>query len=257
MGGKEVLCVAFFQESYKIFCEEFMDTKLFYTDVGAENGKCPMILLHGNGGNSSSFFYVTYHFAKTRRIINVDTRGHGCTPKGDKPFTLVQFAQDLKEFMDALGIEKADLIGYSDGGNIAMLFAMSYPERVNSMVLNGANMFPDGLEKKDLKWIMRSYNKAKRALWFNPKNEKAKETYDLMALIVHEPSISPDDLAQLDVPTLVLVGSRDAIKPEHSQLIADSIKGARLVTVKGGHNIVKSNPIEYIKAIEEFYSLFL
>lgn len=230
-----------------------MDINLFYTDNGQENGKCPMILLHGNGGNSSSFFYVTYHFAKTRRVINVDTRGHGCTPKGDKPFTLVQFAEDLKDFMDGMSIEKADLVGYSDGGNIAMLFAMSYPERVNSMVLGGANMFPDGLEKKDLKWIMRSYKKAKRALRRNPQNEKARETYDLMSLMVHEPSISPDELASLDVPTLVLVGSHDAIKPEHSQLIADSIKGARLVTVKGGHNIVKTNPIEYIKALEDFY----
>ena len=230
-----------------------MAINLFYTDNGAENGKCPMILLHGNGGNSSSFFYVTYHFAKTRRVINVDTRGHGCSPKGDAPFTLSHFADDLKEFMDGLGIEKADLIGYSDGGNIAMLFAMRYPSMVNSMVLNGANMFPEGLEKKDLKWIMRSYNKSKRALRHNPQNEKARETYDLMSLMVHEPSISPDELAELDVPTLVLVGSHDAIKPEHSQLIADSIKGARLVTVKGGHNIVKSNPIEYIEALEDFY----
>lgn len=230
-----------------------MDTKLFYTDVGAENGGVPMILLHGNGGNSSSFFYVTYHFGKTRRVINVDTRGHGCTPKGDKPFTLVQFADDLKEFIDTLGIEKADLVGYSDGGNIAMLFAMKYPDRVNSMVLNGANMFPDGLERKDQKWIMKSYKRAKRAYRKNPDSVKARDIYEMVALMVHEPSISPDDLAELDIPTLVLVGSRDAIKPEHSQLIADSIKGARLVTVEGGHNIVKSNPLEYIKALEEFY----
>lgn len=230
-----------------------MGTNLFYTDNGQENGKCPMILLHGNGGNSSSFFYVTCHFGKTRRVINVDTRGHGCTPKGDKPFTLVQFAEDLKEFMDSLGIERADLIGYSDGGNIAMLFALRYPEMVNSMVLNGANMFPDGLERKDQRWIMKGYRKAKRAYRRHPDDEKARDNYEMVALMVHEPSISPDELAELDIPTLVLVGSRDAIKHEHSQLIAESIKGAKLVTIDGGHNIVKSNPLEYIKAVEEFY----
>jgi pimeloyl-ACP methyl ester carboxylesterase len=230
-----------------------MYINLFYTENGKENGGVPMILLHGNGGNSSSFFYVTYHFAKTRWVINLDTRGHGCSPKGEGAFTLDRFADDLKEFMDDLGIEKADLVGYSDGGNIAMIFAMRYPDRVNSMVLNGANMFPDGLEKKDLKWILKSYNKAKRALRRNPQNEKARQTYDLMALMVHEPTISPDELEEIDVPTLVLVGSHDAIKPEHSQLIADSIKGARLTVVSGGHNIVKSNPLEYIAAIEEFY----
>ena len=230
-----------------------MDINLFYTDNGKENGGVPMILLHGNGGNSSSFFYVVYHFARTRRVITVDTRCHGRTPKGEKPFTLSQFADDLKDFMDEMGIEKADLIGYSDGGNIAMIFAMKYPNRVSSMVLNGANMFPDGLEKKDMKWIMRDYKRARRAVRRNPQDAKAKNTYDLMSLMVNEPCISPDELAELDIPTLVLVGSHDAIKPEHTKLIVDSIKGARLAVVEGGHNIVKSNPAEYIEAVEEFY----
>ncbi len=229
---------------------------LFYTEMGAEHGGVPMILLHGNGGNSSAFFYVFYHFAKTRHVIALDTRGHGRSPKGDAPFTLVQFAQDLKQFMDGRGIEKSDLVGYSDGGNIAMLFAMRYPQMVNSMVLNGANMFPAGLEKKDLKWIMGSYRTAKRAYRRNPQSEKAKADYEMVALMVHEPSISPDDLADMDIPTLVLVGSRDAIKREHSQLIADSIKGARLVVIDGGHGIVKSNSAEYIEALTDFYKSF-
>ena len=230
-----------------------MDINLFYTDNGQGNGGVPMILLHGNGGNSSSFFYVVYHFAAKRRVITVDTRGHGRTPKGDKPFTLKQFAEDLKEFMDEMSIEKADLVGYSDGGNIAMLFAIAYPERVSSMVLNGANMFPGGLEKKDMKWIMRSYKRSKRTLARNPQDEKARQTFDLMKLMVDEPRITVEELSALDIPTLVLVGSHDAIKPEHTKLIADSIKGAKLTVVEGGHNIVKSNPEKYIEALEAFY----
>lgn len=230
-----------------------MDIKLFYTDNGQENGKCPMILLHGNGGNASSFFYVVDHFMKKRRVITLDTRGHGCSPKGDAPFTLKQFAADLLEFMDEKGIDKADLIGYSDGGNIAMLFAIENPSRVNSMVLNGANMFPQGLCERDKRWIDDTYKKAKKALRRNPKNEKARQTYDLMSLMVKEPNITPEQLSKLDIPTLVLVGSRDAIKPEHTQLIADSIKGARLTVVNGGHNIVKSNSMDYIAALEDFY----
>lgn len=231
-----------------------MDIKLFYTDNGCEGEKCPMILLHGNGGNASSFFYVVDHFIKKRRVITLDTRGHGRSPKGDKPFTLKQFAEDLRDFMDEMQIDKADIIGYSDGGNIAMLFALKYPERVSSMVLNGANMFPSGLEDRDLKWIMGSYKKAKKALRRNPQNEKAREQYDLMSLMVKEPSITAEQLSELDIPTLVLVGSRDAIKPEHTKLIADSIKGARLAIVNGGHNIVKTNSEDYINALEDFYA---
>ena len=230
-----------------------MDINLFYTDNGQENGKCPMILLHGNGGNASSFFYVVDHYIKTRRVITLDTRGHGRSPKGDAPFTLKQFAKDLLSFMDEMGIEKADIIGYSDGGNIAMLFAIDNPQRVNSMVLNGANMFPNGLMEKDKRWIMGKYKRSKKALRRNPQNEKARESFDLMSLMVNEPNITPEQLSGLDIPTLVLVGSRDAIKPEHSQLIADSIKGARLCVVNGGHNIVKSNSGDYIDALERFY----
>lgn len=230
-----------------------MDIKLFCTDNGEENGMPPMVLLHGNGGNSSSFFYIVNHFMRKRRVITVDTRGHGCSPKGTGDFTLKRFADDLKELLDGMGIGKADIVGYSDGGNIAMLFALKYRDRVSSMVLNGANVFPEGLEEKDLKWITKSYKSAKKALRRNPQDAKAREMYDLMSLMVKEPHITPEELSTLDIPTLVLVGSRDAIKPSHTQLIADSIKGARLCTVKGGHNIVKTNPLEYIGALEEFY----
>ncbi len=226
---------------------------LFYTEMGREHGGVPMILLHGNGGNSSAFFYVFFHYARTRHVIALDTRGHGRSPKGDAPFTLSRFADDLKEFMQEQGIARADLVGYSDGGNIAMIFAIRYPDMVNSMVLNGANMFPDGLEKKDKRWIMSSYRKAKRAYRRNPQSEKARNAYEMVALMVHEPSISPDELAELNIPTLVLVGSNDAIKPEHSRLIADSIKGARLAVIEGGHGIVKSNSADYIEALEDFY----
>ena len=242
-----------FKKARTPFCEVHMDIKLFYTDNGEAGGKCPMILLHGNGGNASSFFYVVDHYIKSRRVITLDTRGHGRSPKGDAPFTLKQFAEDLLCFMDEQGIDKADLIGYSDGGNIAMLFAIKYPERVNSMVLNGANMFPEGLMECDRRWIMGEYKRSKKALRRNPQNGKARESYDLMSLMVKEPHITPEELSALDIPTLVLVGSRDAIKPEHTRLIADSIKGSTLAVVDGGHNIVKSNSEGYIEALEDFY----
>ena len=230
-----------------------MDINLFYTDNGSGREDCPLILLHGNGGNASSFFYVVDHFLKKRRIITLDTRGHGRSPRGEMPFTLKQFADDLACFMDEKGIKKADLIGYSDGGNIAMLFAIKYPERVNSMVLNGANMFPEGLEDKDRRWIMDEYKRSKKALRRNPQNAKARASLEMMSLMVHEPHITPEQLSALDIPTLVLVGSRDAIKPEHTGLIADSIKGSVLTVVNGSHNIVKSNSEAYINALEDFY----
>ncbi len=230
-----------------------MNTELFYTDNGEENGLPPIILLHGNGGNSSSFFYVVDHFTKNRRVITVDSRGHGRTPKGTAPFTLAQFADDLHEFLDGMKLKKVILIGYSDGGNIAMLFALKYPEYIAGMVLNGANMFPAGLEKRDYGWIKRTYRKATKRLLRHPEDEKAKETADLMRLMTDEPKIEPSSLSTITCPVLVLVGSRDAIKPSHSQLIADSFPNGTLTVVEGGHGIVKTNSADYNKAVEDFF----
>lgn len=230
-----------------------MDIELFYTDNGSESGRPPIILLHGNGGNSSSFFYVSDHFSKTRRVMAIDSRGHGRSPKGSAPFTLKQFSADLYEFMVSKGIEKADIIGYSDGGNIAMIFATEHPEMVSSMVLNGANMFPEGLLKKEFKSMKRAYAKAKFRLKFDPENKKVKNELDLLSLMVNEPKLTPEDLRAIDVPVLVLVGSHDVISPEHTKLITASFPNARLSVVEGGHNIVKTNSLPYIEAVESFF----
>lgn len=230
-----------------------MDIELFYTDNGEERGLPPIILLHGNGGNSSSFFYVSDYFSKFRRVIAIDTRGHGRSPKGTAPFTLKQFSADLYEFMVAKNIEKADIIGYSDGGNIAMIFATEHPEMVSSMVLNGANMFPDGLLKHELKQMKRSYRRVAFRLKLDKENKKLKNEYDLLSLMVNEPSLTPEQLRRVDVPVLVLVGSHDVIAPEHTKLICASFPNARLSVVEGEHNIVKTNSLPYIESVDEFF----
>lgn len=99
-----------------------------------------LILLHGNGEYCDYFVGQTEVFAQYFHVYALDSRGHGKTPRGDAPFTIRQFADDLREFMDAHGIEKAHILGFSDGGNIAMVFAMKYPEHVNRLILNGANL---------------------------------------------------------------------------------------------------------------------
>lgn len=71
-------------------------------------------------------------FADHFRVIAVDTRGHGESPRGTGPFTLSRFAEDLKSFFDQHGISKCHLLGFSDGGNVALLFALKYPDRVEA-----------------------------------------------------------------------------------------------------------------------------
>ena len=135
----------------------------------------PLILLHGNGENGEYFLHQTEHFSKTYRVIAVDTRGHGSSPRGTAPFSIRQFADDLHYFMDELNIEKANILGFSDGGNIAMLFALKYPERVEKLILNGANLNAKGVKFSVQLPIEIGYRMAKL---FAKKSEKAKKGYD-------------------------------------------------------------------------------
>ena len=122
-----------------------MDIKHFFIEKGQGE---PLILLHGNGENSSYFQGQIDEFSKHYRVYAIDTRGHGRTPRGEKPFTIRQFADDLLGFMDEQQIERAHLLGFSDGGNIAMVFAIRYPERINRLILNGANLNTDALSER-------------------------------------------------------------------------------------------------------------
>ena len=108
-----------------------MEIKLHYQEKGEGE---PMILLHGNGEEGSYFAHQMDYFGRNYRVIVVDTRGHGQSPRGTAPFTIAQFAQDLHDFMEELGISRAVILGFSDGANIAMIFALRYPERVTALI---------------------------------------------------------------------------------------------------------------------------
>ena len=107
----------------------------------------PLILLHGNGEDHTYFKDQIRFFSEKYRVIAIDTRGHGQSPRGDGEFSLSRFADDLYDFMIERKIEKAHLLGFSDGGNIALLFALAHPERVCKLILNGANLDPSGLKE--------------------------------------------------------------------------------------------------------------
>ena len=107
-----------------------MDIQLSYVVAGSG---FPLVLLHGNGEDHSYFKRQFEPFAQHYRVIAPDTRGHGHTPRGTAPFTLDQFAEDLKGFLDGMDIGRCHLLGFSDGGNIALLFTLKYPEYVEKL----------------------------------------------------------------------------------------------------------------------------
>lgn len=223
-----------------------MDIEMNYIEIG--QGK-PLILLHGNGESLEYFRHQIPYFSKRYRTIALDTRGHGKSPAGTKPISLDQFAEDLCGFMNEHGIDKAHILGFSDGGNIALKFALKYPERIDKLVLNGANIATSGVKPSTQRFVEMSYRFVSK---FAARSPKAKLKADILGLMVDEPNITPAQLNGVDMPTLVIVGTRDMIEESHTRLIYESLPNAELAVIKGSHFIANKNPDEFNRRVEAF-----
>ena len=223
-----------------------MDIEHHYIEKGAGE---PLILLHGNGENCEYFKGQIDAFAERYHVYVIDTRGHGKTPRGDKPFTIRQFADDLLCFMDRHQINKAHLLGFSDGGNIAMAFAMKYPDRVERLILNGANLNPGGVRRSTQIPIEIGYRIAKK---FSEKSDSAKIHAEMLGLMVNDPNVTPEELHAIQAKTLVIAGTKDMIRESHTRFIAERIPDSRLVFIHGDHFIANKKPEEFNRAVLAF-----
>ncbi len=223
-----------------------MDIKHFCIEKGQGEA---MILLHGNGEDCTYFKNQIDMFSDQYHVYALDTRGHGKTPRGTSPFTIRQFAEDLLWFMDERKIEKADILGFSDGGNIAMVFAVHFPDRVNRLILNGANLNPAGVKRTTQIPIEIGYRLARI---FSGKSDKAQANAEMLGLMVNEPNVSVAELSKIKAKTLVIAGTNDMIKEEHTKLIAESIAGAELAFIRGNHFIASKKPEEFNRRVLEF-----
>jgi pimeloyl-ACP methyl ester carboxylesterase len=223
-----------------------MDIQLHFIEQGQGQ---PMILLHGNGESCDYFEHQIAYFSKQYHVIALDTRGHGQSPRGEKPFTIKQFAEDLHDFMDEKSIERAHILGFSDGGNIALTFALKYPERIEKLILNGANLFPSGV-KPLYQWPIEIGYRIARL--FSKKSEKAKQNAEMLGLMVNEPHIEPSELARLTMPVLVIAGTKDMIKESHTRLIYKSLPNAQMNIIEGDHFVANKNADAFNKVVDLF-----
>lgn len=223
-----------------------MDTSLYYEQRGAG---VPLVLLHGNGEDGTYFAHQMDAFSREYRVIAVDTRGHGRSPRGTAPFTLDQFALDLKEFLDRLDLRRVLLLGFSDGANIALTFTLRWPEYVEKLVLNGGNLDPKGVKAWVQAPICLGY--ALTGL-FAPFDPKARRKRELLGLMVQEPHIPPEALSAIRCPTLVVAGERDMIREDHTRQIAAAIPGAKLALLPGDHFVAHENSEAFNRAVLGF-----
>lgn len=223
-----------------------MDISLYYEEQGKGE---PIFLLHGNGEDGTYFVNQLSFFSDKYRMIAVDTRGHGKSPRGTAPFTMEQFAMDLWKLMERLQISRAVILGFSDGANIAMKFALKYPDRVKALILNGGNLDTKGVKRSIQIPIEIGYRFAKL---FAGKSEEAKTHMEILGLMVNEPNIRPEELHAIQAPTLVIAGTKDMIKQSHTEMIAENIPNAKLSIISGDHFIANKNAEAFNKEVEAF-----
>lgn len=223
-----------------------MEIQLNYVEAGTG---APLVLLHGNGEDHTYFERQMGPLAEQYRVIAPDTRGHGRSPRGTAPFTLEQFARDLKEFLDGLGVARCCLLGFSDGANIALLFALKYPQCVDKLILNGADLYPAGVKLSTQIPIVLGWGLLQMIRRFD---KKAQPKWELLDLMTTQPHIRPEQLAALTVPVLVVAGDRDMIRERHTRLIARSIPNSRLAILPGSHFVARQNWQAFNPVVLEF-----
>lgn len=217
-----------------------------YIDIG--EGK-PLILLHGNGADGSYFIHQINYFSSKYRVIAVDSRGHGKTPRGEKPFTLLQFSEDLHAFLDTHAIKRAHILGFSDGANVAIRFAIDYPGYVDKLILSGANLKYSSL-RISVRMAIRLLEKANSTFSGDKDNQTRRS--ELLQLMKGEPVTGVDELERIQAETLVIAGTMDLMYGSHTKLIASKIPNSRLEFVKGNHSLARRSYKAFNEIIDDF-----
>jgi pimeloyl-ACP methyl ester carboxylesterase len=214
----------------------------------------PLLIIHGNGGSISNFVNQIPYFSKKYKVIVADSRSQGKSiDKGDS-LTYEMMADDYAALLDAMKIDSADVIGWSDGGINGLLLTIRHPEKVKKLAVTGANLVPDttAVPKEIWDMVAPEYNILKEK---NDKTETEKNSYKLLRLLVEQPHISLSDLQTIKCPTLVIGGDHDVIKPAHTMLIADNIPRSYLwILPNSGHSTPVVYRDDFNKQVDKFFS---
>ncbi len=201
-----------------------------------------LVLLHGGGDSGEhSFERQIGEFAVGHHIIAPDQVGHGHTPDLPGPLSYTSMMQDTAVLLERLHLHSVDVMGFSDGGILALMLAARHPALVRRLVISGANIAPEGLtpdERADLQVVEQS-----RPVTLDQK---------LARLWLTSPTpleLNPKLLASIDKPVLVISGDRDAITLEHTLQIFHALPRAELCILPGTDHGTFSGRPEWLNPI--------
>jgi len=203
----------------------------------------PLVLIHGGGSTiQSNFEKVIPMFAKNRKVIAVELQAHGRTSDRNTGVTFEQDADDVAALLEHLKIAKADFLGFSNGGTTTMQIAIRHPQLVNKIILASAlakrsgvpPQFWDFMKQASLDNMPAPLKEA--YLKVNPSQQglQAMHDKDAQRMVVFK-DIADESIAAIKVPTLIIIGDKDVITPEHALQLHRLIANSELAIIPGGH----------------------
>ena len=231
---------------------KYMDVngvKLYYEIYGKGE---PLLLIHGNNTSMAIFKNQLDVLSKKYMVIGLDSRGQGKSTGNDTKLTYELMAEDVNTFLDKMNLKNVDILGWSDGGNIAVILAMNHPDKVHKMAIMGTVLYNDDTSvKPEINKLIRKQLKD----WDEKGISKNSMNYRLKMLLLTEPHVNPDSLEKIKAPTLVMAGEFDIVKEKHTKLIAEKIPNSKLVIFKGAdHEAPEKIPQLFNETVLDFFA---
>lgn len=222
--------------------------KLYYEVYGKGE---PLLLIHGNNSSMSAFNKQLDVLSKKYMVIALDSRGQGKSTSDNTKITYELMAEDVNAFLDKIQMKRVNILGWSDGGNIALILAMQHPDKVNKMAVMGTVLYNDDTS------VTSETNKLIRKQVKEMEDKGIPDTnmdYRFKMLLLTEPHINPDSLQKIQSPTLVMAGQHDVVKERHTKLIAEKIPHSKVVIFKGAdHEAPEKIPQLFNQTVLDFF----
>src|SRR6202522_4871065 len=213
--------------------------RIFYATRG--NGPT-LVFLHGGGDSGEhSFVRQLDVFSERHHIVAPDQVGQGRTPDVPGPLSYTAMMEDTAQLLKVLKLKNVDVVGFSDGGILALMLAVRHPELVRRLVISGVNIAPEGLRPEDLEELRATQNPKPTTI-----DEKLAH---LWLTSPTEAELNVGLLAKITQPVLVISGDRDAITLEHTLKIFHALPDAQLCVLPGTDHATFSGRSEWLNPI--------